>query len=189
MSQNTWSNLLSSIATFGTKIEAALSELSILDTCKNLPIDHACVRLANSDNVTALKVELNQVGTIISSVNVNGREISITQLNVALNLGSWTTHGVELPHPKPNHSYEDGWEHVEFVLTGAENSMNSLREKFLELFDEPNIDYLKEKYSYSEDEPHADGDQLPNPTIGLKVGTVGIKFHALPIQQVVGYTS
>ena len=66
--------------------------------------------------------------------------------------------------------------------------MNGIRKAFLEKFTNLNIQILKEKYSYSEDEPHADGDQLANPTISIKIKNIGIKFHANPIQTVVGYS-
>ena len=95
---------------------------------------------------------------------------------------------MELPYPKQNHDYADGWEHIEFVLNDAENTMDGVRRALQEKF-KLDFDLLKSKYNYSEDEPHAEGDQLPNPTIGLKVNGVGIKFHAKPIQEVVGFTA
>lgn len=185
--QITWDNLLTQTAQFSQKINAALDQLSIQDTCKNLEIDHICVRLKENADVDNLKHQLEAVGQIISAVNVNGREIMIVQLDQALSLGDWSTYGIELPYPKANHSYQDGWEHVEFVLSAAENTIHGVREAFIEKFPHLDLEQLKELYSYSEDEPHADGDQLPNPTIALKVHGVGLKFHANPIQKVVGH--
>ncbi len=181
-----WAALQSQTVAFSTRLNAALLELQILEECKNLEIDHICVRLKNHNNVDNLKAESNKFGQIISSVEVNGREISIIQLNEPLDLGAWQTYGVELPYPKKNHSYIDGWEHIEFVLSDAENTMVGIRQAFQEKF-KLDTELLKRDYSYSEDEPHADEDQLPNPTIGLKVKGVGIKFHAKPIQTVVGF--
>jgi predicted metalloenzyme YecM len=183
----TWNNLQATTPSFTEKLNAALDELGIRAICKDLPIDHICVRLKNTAAVANLKTELEAVGHIISAVQVNGREISIIQLTEPINLGDWQTFGVELPNPKPNHNYEDGWEHVEFVLNVVENTMAGVRQAFIDTFPQLDIEKLKVEYSYSEDEPHAEGDQLPNPTVGLKVNGVGIKFHALPIQKVVGY--
>ncbi len=45
-----------------------------------------------------------------------------------------------------------------------------------------------EQYQRKDDEPKAGNDQQPNPTIGIKAAGIGFKFHALPIQEVVGYT-
>lgn len=184
----TWEALRSETEGFSRKLNAALEELGILEECQNLEIDHICVRLKNNADVNHLKQEATKFGLIISSVPVNGREISIIQLNEPLQLGQWQTAGVELPYPKPNHNYVDGWEHVEFVLAGAENTMDGVQEAFQEKFN-PDFELLKSTYSYSEDEPHADGDQLANPTIGIKVNGVGIKFHAKTIQEVVGFVT
>jgi predicted metalloenzyme YecM len=181
-----WEVLQSEVEVFSPKLTTSLEELGILEECKSLEIDHICVRLKNHSDVDNLKAESTKFGQIISSVEVNGREISIIQLSEPLKLGHWQTFGVELPYPKQNHSYVDGWEHVEFVLNDAENTMAGVRHAFQERFN-LGLDPLKTKYSYSEDEPHAEGDQLPNPTIGLKVNGVGIKFHARPIQEVVGF--
>lgn len=183
-----WSTLQTQLADFSERLNTSLQELGIQDICTDLSIDHICVRLKETNDVENLKQELELLGKIISAVNVNGREIMIIQLNQAIDLGHWKTFGVELPNPKPNHNYHDGWEHVEFVLSDAENTMHGVRKAFTEKFPNLNIQKLKDDYSYSEDEPHADGDQLPNPTIGLKVNGVGIKFHANPIQKVVGYS-
>lgn len=90
-------------------------------------------------------------------------------------------------HTQKNHSYEDGIEHVEFVLVQTENTMDSVREKVLEMLKGISLEELKQKYSYSEDEPHAVGDQKQNPTVSIKVDGIGIKFHALSIQDVVGF--
>ncbi len=185
-SKITWAALQSQTAAFSTRLNTALLELQILEECKDLEIDHICVRLKNHSDVDRLKAESNKFGQIISSVEVNGREISIIQLNEPLDLGAWQTYVVELPYPKKNHPYIDGWEHIEFVLSDAENTMVGIRQAFQEKF-KLDTQLLKRDYCYSEDEPHADGDQLPNPTIGLKINGVGIKFHAKPIQAVVGF--
>lgn len=183
----TWEMLQAQVEVFSAKLDSALEELEILEQCKGLEIDHICVRLKNGADVDDLKIQLSEAGQVISSVNVNGREISMIQLNEALSLGSWRTYGVELPYPKENHNYADGWEHVEFVLSGAENTMDGVRQAFADTFSNLDKERLESDYSYSEDEPHADGDQIPNPTVGLKVNGVGLKFHANPIQVVVGF--
>lgn len=182
-----WNSLQSKIATFSEKLQSALAELGIYDACSQLSIDHICVRLDSEDKVRQLRHELKQIGEIISSVQVNGREISITQLREPLLIGDWNVYAVELPNPKPKHSYADGWEHVEFVLTETENTMDGVRAAFFRQFPNLKQEILQNDYNYTEDVPHAKGDQLANPTIGLKVAGVGIKFHANSIQKVVGY--
>lgn len=187
MNKINWEILQSQIKAFSEKLNSSLEELGIKEKCNGLEIDHICVRLKDVADVDNLKTELEQAGQIISAVNVNGRKILIIQLHQPLILGLWQIFGIELPYPKPNHNYADGWEHVEFVLHGANNTMDGVREAFMGTFSNLNREQLENDYAYSEDQPHADGDQLPNPTIGLKVHGVGIKFHANPIQAVVGF--
>lgn len=182
-----WNDLQFNTGIFSVKLKQVLEKLGIYQICTDLEIDHICVRLKKPETVESLKNELLRVGQLISSVNVNGREISIFQLKDPLMLGAWKTHGVELPYPKPDHSYSDGWEHAEFVLKGLENTMSEVRKMFFRTFTNLDIEELKLKYHYSEDEPNAEGDQTANPTIGLKIDGVGIKFHASPIQTVVRF--
>ncbi len=182
-----WIDVCNQQESFGLRLQDALIKLNILEQCKDLSMCHACVRIKSPDNVTELKESISKIGKIISSATVNGREILIIQLDKPLTVGEWSVYGVELPYPKENHSYEDGLEHVEFVLTQTENTMDSVREKALEMLKDITLEELKQKYSYSEDEPHAEGDQKPNPTVSIKVDGVGIKFHALSIQDVVGF--
>jgi predicted metalloenzyme YecM len=183
-----WDDIRKQEESFGVRLQNSLVQLGILEVCKELSICHVCVRIKNSDNVTELKEKVSQVGKIISSAIVNGREIFIIQLDSPLSIGSWSVSGIELPYPKQSHSYEDGLEHVEFVFSNTENTMGAIREKVLETIKNISIEELKQKYSYSEDEPQAEGDQKPNPTISIKVNGVGVKFHALSIQNVVGFS-
>lgn len=183
----TWETLQAQVEVFSQQLDTALAELGISEKAKTLEIDHICVRLKNNSDVADLKEQLTRMGQIISSANVNGREISIIQLDKAIQLGSWRVYGVELPYPKPNHDYSDGWEHVEFVLPGAENTIDGVRHAFMDTFAELDLDHLQNTYAYSEDDPQADDKQLPNPTVGLKVNGIGLKFHANPIQVVVGF--
>lgn len=185
--QITWETLNTQLELFSAKLTDALVQLNILDACQKLPMDHICVRLKHNEDVDTIKIDLKKIGEVISEVAVNGREIAIIQMNEALHVGSWDTYGVELPFPKTNHTYEDGWQHVEFVLPDANNTMGGVRTAFLRTFPHLTIEELESHYAYSEDEPHADGDQLPNPTIGIKVGCLGLKFHANSIQTVVGF--
>ena len=134
-----------------------------------------------------LKAQIAEAGQIISTANVNGREIAIVQLHNPVMVGTWEVSGVEVPYPKPGHAHEHGWEHVEFVLNGAANTMDGLRQAFMESFPNLAIDKLQEEYGYFEDAPLAGGDQMPNPTLGIKVNGVGLKFHAHPIQVIVGH--
>ena len=182
-----WALLRSEIDDFSDRLHAALAQLDILDQCEDLKIDHICVRLKNSSDVDLLKAQIVEAGLLISTANVNDREITILQLHSPIMIGPWEVSGVEMPYPKLGHAYEDGWEHVEFVLNGAANTMDGVRQAFTEKFPNLAIDELRKDHGYFEDAPLADGDQMPNPTLGIKVNGVGLKFHAHPIQVIVGH--
>jgi predicted metalloenzyme YecM len=182
-----WALLRTEINDFSDKLNAALAQLGILDQCKGLKIDHICVRLKHNSDVNRLKAQIVEAGRLISTANVNGREIAILQLHSPIMIGPWKVSGVEMPYPKLGHAYEDGWEHVEFVLNGAANTMDGVRQAFTEKFPNLAIDELRKDYGYCEDAPLADGDQIPNPTLGIKINGVGLKFHAHPIQVIVGH--
>lgn len=183
-----WARLRADVNIFADRLTAALQVLGILNECRGLDIDHICVRLKNTADVDELKQEISAAGQIVSSTQVNGREISIIQLNEPLAIGGWSTSGIELPYPKPSHAYEDGWEHVEFVLSGVENTMPGVRNAFIKAFPNLLLETLRARYFYSEDAPQAANDQMSNPTIAFKVNGVGLKFHAKPIQEIVGHS-
>ena len=187
MKHNLWTSLNNSIDDFSLRLLTSLDELGIRDECEKISIDHVCVRLSDASQVDQLREELSEVGQDISTVEVNGRLISIFQLNQPLTVGSWRVFGVEVPYPKQNHNYSNGWEHVEFVLPTTGNTMLEIRDAFTKFFLRNLSEVEKEMYQYSENEPHTAAKQLPNPTISLKVNGIGIKFHAYSIQQVVGF--
>ena len=182
-----WDDFQKTLSPFGIEVTRYLKKLGIFDVVQFLVADHLGIRLKNSNDVLVLKQELLQEGRCISSAVVNGREIYIFALNQALQVGSWTIPCVELPHPKPEHPYTDGWEHVEFVIPSSAMSLVELRVDFKEISPTLDIELLKRKNEYFESEPSAEADQLRNPTIELRrrVG-LAVKFHPWSIQEVVG---
>lgn len=95
-----WVDVRNQQESFGGRLQNALIKLNILEHCKSLSICHACIRIKSHDNVTELKDNVSQVGNIISSAIVNGREILIIQLNDPLTVSDWAIYGIELPYPK-----------------------------------------------------------------------------------------
>lgn len=184
MKYNTWESLQNNIPEFAKNLLASLDELGIREKCEKLELDHFCVRLSNITEIDQLKLELANIAKNISTVDVNGRPISIFQLDTPLQVGLWSVKGLEVPNPKQNNTYADGWEHVEFVLPASKNTMSEIRNSFEQLL--PNLN--NDKYRYSENEPQTDDNEIPNPTISIRVNNIGIKFHANSIQKVVGYT-
>jgi len=180
-----WNDYLQSLETFEVRLLKILDDIEIYESCKSLAIDHVCIRLSTVNQVDILRQELQTIGEEISVAEVNGRDIVIVLLHQALQVANWQVDTLELPYPKKNHAFIDGWEHVEFVLPNAENTIEGMRQTFFENFPSLDLDTLKSKYYYKEDAPYVEGEQLSNPTIGIKVDGVGIKFHANSIQDVV----
>lgn len=179
-----WVDLSDQIADFSDKIVHYLEELNILDKVELLQADHLGLRFENVEQIENIKSELLKEGKIISSAVVNGREILIFEMTKPIEFDKWQVECIELPYPKPNQEYMDGWEHVEFVIPSDANTMEEFREDFKDYFSE-NYDLISRE-DYSESVPQAESDQLPNPSIVLrKDKNITIKFHPRSIKRVV----
>lgn len=171
---------------FGEKMSEYLEELGIQEKSQSLVVDHIGLRLKKRDDILSLKNELSEKGKMISSAIINGREIFIYKLNTPLHLQNWYVPCIELPYPKPDHTYSDGWEHIEIVIPSSALTLEELRHDFQNCFPHIDIKLLKKKGQYSENEPKSESDQLPNPTITLRKNkNTAIKFHAQTIEEVV----
>ncbi len=171
---------------FEDRIFQYLTELGISEKVRPLFADHVGLRFKDASDIQALKNELEVKGNILSSAIVNGREILIYKMTLPIKLKDWFIPCIELPYPKPDHSYPDGWEHIELVIPSSATTLDELRNDFQNFFPEINIDSLKQKGQYSEDEPKSESDQLPNPTIALrKDKNTTVKFHARTIEEIV----
>lgn len=175
------------IEEFGERIEQYLRELGISEETSRLQSDHIGLRMRDIAAIESLKQELRQNGSaLLSSAIINGREIDIFKLRTPLSVCEWTIPCIELPYPKPDHDYSDGWEHIEFVIPSSATTLDVLCEDFLRYFPNINISLLKQTGQYSESEPSSETRQLPNPTITLcKNKGTAIKFHAKPIEMIV----
>jgi predicted metalloenzyme YecM len=180
-----WLGFVDQKTYFGENIRFYLKELEILDQVKTLRADHAGVRFKDKASVDLLRMELLEQGSLISSASVNGREIFLFELDEPISIAHWTISCIELPYPKPDHAYADGWEHIEFVIPSAATNIAAFRKDFQAMF--PNI---RKEGTYKESLPDAQGDQRPNPTIVLsKSPGITVKFHPRSIQEVVGFTT
>jgi len=183
----TWAEYKSQLEAFAGEITSYTEELGIDEKVKMLEADHIAIRLNSGEEVEKIKEEILAEGTLISSAVINGRVIYIIELNDPLRFGSWKVPCIELPHPKPNQSYAGGWEHVEFVLPSAGDSLEVFRSEFQKYLPELDIESLRARGIYSEMVPVAEKvRELPNPCLTLeKRKNVTIKFHPYSIKEVV----
>lgn len=184
-----WNELLGELPKFAQDLTEYLAELGVQDTVANLSADHVGLRIANPDDIELLKKELNTLGTCISSANVNGRQILLYQLHEPISVGNWKVSCIELPYPKKDHRYMDGWEHMELVIPSTAGTLEEMRTVLLNTFPMLDLDRFEAAGQYEESLPYSEEDQLPNPSLIFeKYRGLGVKFHPRPIQEVVGYT-
>lgn len=171
---------------FEDRVFQYFTELGIFEKVRFLSADHLGLRLKDVSDIQALKNDLEKNGSMISSAVVNGREILIYKMILPIKIKNWSIPCIELPYPKLGHSYPDGWEHIEMVIPSSAMTLDELRHDFQVFFPDINIESLKQKGQYSEDEPKSESDQLPNPTIALRKNKITtIKFHARTIEEIV----
>ncbi len=153
-------NLLGSIASFMEKILLVL-EKDRIDVSTYL-LDHICYRVETLARYVELKKSLQERNEKISENIIHGRPISVFKLKKPLVYGKWNISCLELPSPKPNSFYPEGYEHVEFVV--------------------PNLQKFSKQYSHL---PFQE-DLIPqNRTLSLKYDGLSIKFHEQPLERVV----
>jgi uncharacterized protein len=185
-----WNLMIKKLPSFLQEIEKYLKELNLLEKAKLLESDHLALRFKNIDDVKKIEKELSEKNKIISSAIVNGRKILIFELVNPFKFNDWQINCIELPYPKENQDYPDGWEHIEFVVPSKSESLESFKNDFEKYFFELNIEKLIENGQYSESFPvkESESKELPNPTISLqkRLG-LAIKFHPKSIKEIVGY--
>ena len=126
--------------------------------------DHIGVRSASLNDYKNIKQELANVGVMIGEPEVVGRLIAVFKLNRPIKYKNFTIPALELLAPKESDNYQNGPEHLEFVIT--------------ELFDE----FLK-KYPDIEFETYR-LERKNNPEIKLYFpDKTSVKFHKIDIIQ------
>lgn len=185
--KNIFDSLLNSLPKFEKKLEDFLAELKTVGLdLFDLEIDHIALRYKDPQSVDKIRDEILAISEWHDVTNVNGRPIYIIKLLEPLTVLGKQVWCIELPYPKSNHSYSDGWEHIEVVLGGKATNIaeleSDLSSKFPEFIKE-NLDGI----NYDADEPSVDdSNQLPNPSISIeKYKGLAVKIHAKSIEEVI----
>lgn len=128
-------------------------------------IDHICYRTTTFDQYREMQTALGSVANLIGETTVNGRPISTFRLIEPIYHDIWRIDAIELPAPKSDNPYEEGLEHLEFVI-----------------FDD--IPNFLTKYEGKPFDLKA-VDRGVNPEIGLQLGSgYAVKFHLLSLSAV-----
>lgn len=128
-------------------------------------IDHMCYRTTSLGNYEEMKIKLSSHARLLGETMVNSRPISTFRLHEPIIYDKWRIDAIELPAPKTGSEYNEGLEHIEFVL-----------------FDD--IPAFLDKYNGKPFELKA-VDRGINPEIGLKLGGMSVKFHLMSLPAVV----
>ena len=79
-------------------------------------LDHICYRVESVERYELLKTELNQIGELLAESQIGGRPIATYRLHTPIHYEGRNIPLFELPAPKVNRPYPEGFEHVEFVV-------------------------------------------------------------------------
>lgn len=149
---------------FISSINYELDNASI-DTRDLAMLDHLCYRVETQDRYDELKQRLSDHDEYLGEATVGGRQISTFEFTDPLEAGGWRIPYLELPEPKAGSPYKEGLEHAEFVVIGG-------------------LSRFLHKYDRLTFETKALTKKI-NPEIGLKLGTVSVKFHEQPLGSIV----
>ena len=128
-------------------------------------LDHLCYRVETMERYQAMQRELGKIAILRGETDVQGRPISVYELEEYIDSCGWTIPYIELPAPKIGSLYSEGLEHAEFVVRGG------LR------------DFVYRHPDVSFDDKSA--RRSINPEYGLKNDRAAMKFHQLSIGAVV----
>lgn len=160
-------DLLSNAEQFIARVNRGLDELKV-DRSLLVEADHICYRVQTDERYRELREELRRQYTLLGETDVNGRPIATFQLDTPISTGGWRISYLELPAPKPGSEYTEGLEHVEFVVLGGD----------LARFETAHP-HLADSFS------RKGMDKPINPELGLKGAGISVKFHKLPLGEVV----
>jgi hypothetical protein len=130
-----------------------------------IEIDHVCYRVADMDTYDQQKSALSEAGKLLTESIVNGRPIAVYRLQTPLQIGHYTVSLFELPAPKPGRHYNNGYEHIEAVVS---SDLSDFKNMF------PRI-------TFATDNMHS----AVNPDIQISSPSGVIKFHNQSLAEVI----
>lgn len=130
-----------------------------------LTVDHICWRCENKEDFFNTETTLLAYGSLFHKSEHNGRIISLIVLDTPILFRNHQISLVELPAPKEDKRYPNGFEHAEFVVTeGLENFLHKY----------PNLPWNSKNI-----------EKAINPDIKLVHEGISIKFHPYTLAHVV----
>jgi uncharacterized protein len=147
-------------------LEELFSKISDIELkVDNYELDHICYRVQSLDEYKIKKEELKNFGELLVESIVNGRLISTFKLNDPILYKNRKIFLIELPAPKPMHSYPSGLEHAEFV---TKEPLQKIIDRY-------------PQYSFEAFGIH----KKINADITLKLGNYCIRFHNQSLEEII----
>lgn len=157
--------LLGNPTSFLDLIFQYLSEKKI--KVENYELDHICYRVATEKRYQFLKKELIQLGELLTESEIGGRAIASIKLVEPIIYKNRKIKVVELPAPKKGSFYNEGFEHVEFVIDVPFGAFMAAH---------PHLNFMTKDLKKS-----------VNPGITLKETDFSVKFHHHTLEYVIRY--
>lgn len=147
-------------------LESIESDLNILGiNLSDFFIDHLCYRVDSTLRYNELREELSSSHTLLHEANISGRAIATFKLNEPIKFKKHSIPLLELPSPKEDSKYNEGFEHIECVIS----------ESFIDFSNRhPNIEF-----------DWKGAQKAHNAELRIKLGERSIKFHHQSLEEVI----
>jgi len=148
-------------------LKDVMDELKALQMdCSTYIIDHICYRVSEQSRYQYLKTDLSRVGELLAESLVGGRPIATFKLYQPIVFERFAIDCLELPSPKKDSFYEEGYEHLEMVI-------HQSFQEFMNLYPHLRFDTSGMHKSIN-----------PDLRLGLKSGK-SLKFHHQSLEKVI----
>lgn len=149
-------------------------------TLTDLYCDHISVRCNQNTTAERWHHGFSQCARLLSNKPINGRPISLFELNKPLTLAGLTIDCVELPYPGNKFYRHEGWEHIELVLSCPPAELHA---RALDRLSDRGL--LLKGIELKMSNPPGAGEHLANPTLAVSDGLITIKFHPYSIKEII----
>jgi len=149
---------------FLTTLFKALDEHFGIDVSA-MQLDHICWRCETLADYETMEISLLEICSLFHKNMHNGRPISLIELKQPIRFAGREIDLIELPSPKKDKPYSNGFEHAEFVY---ENGLDNLLEAY------PKLPWIVKNK-----------DKIINPDIKLSYNNLSVKFHPYTLRHVV----
>lgn len=172
------SDLNESLSNFSHKLTTMAQHLNLSLT--EFHCDHIAVRCNQFSTAERWRAGWLQCATIMSENVINGRIITLFDLNEPLQVADLSIDCIELPYPGKKSYPEESWQHIELVVPCQPEQLNQHVLAFLS-----DDVLIRSDIRLSFSQPVAKGETLTNPTFSVTKNDISIKFHPYSIRDII----